>query len=452
MSVESGSIEDCIRRNKQLESELLREQLQSSRISNSRRNLLASSRSFLIELTDDLKVRKHQGAVAVLGPVSRGQHIRDVFKTDEALEYFSGFIRLHGIMLAAADGVDPASWIPAYPLPSDLPAGLTAWAELPRSGWKKNPEEVESVDDGEMESYLMSQREIIRETDDFRIEYDAISRAKEPCDLSVVTGVAVPEGTDDVEGYRPDRDGYCFAVGAVRNQALMIQRSGEALAEVPGLPVEPGREYHFRMEKLGGVLTLSIDGRELCRGVDFLPLRGRGFIGFYSCAEGQTFRNLRVWTRASCLPQEALDLISRLRAQKLRYPGPPALYLEPTCLFNRRFLIKDVTDIVEQREKLKESQILAEKMDTLLHLASGAAHELNQPLTLLTGYLDLILKHPPRHAAVPVSQEELQTLKEATGSIAGIVAKMGSLHRYKTRPYIDDRHILDIDGSASSNR
>jgi PAS domain S-box-containing protein len=109
------------------------------------------------------------------------------------------------------------------------------------------------------------------------------------------------------------------------------------------------------------------------------------------------------------------------------------------------------TDIREQlrmesslqraQEELRER----EKGLALAELAGTTAHELNQPLTAVIGYSELLLK---QLSADAVHREAAEVILDQAQRMAGIVQKIGKITRYETRSYVGDTKILDLDKSA----
>jgi PAS domain S-box-containing protein len=109
------------------------------------------------------------------------------------------------------------------------------------------------------------------------------------------------------------------------------------------------------------------------------------------------------------------------------------------------------TDIREQlrmesslqtaQEELRER----EKGLALAELAGTTAHELNQPLTAVIGYAELLLRQVKDDAA---HRPAAEVILEQAQRMAGIVQKIGKITRYETRSYVGDAKILDLDKSA----
>jgi signal transduction histidine kinase len=91
---------------------------------------------------------------------------------------------------------------------------------------------------------------------------------------------------------------------------------------------------------------------------------------------------------------------------------------------------------------------LSEKQALLAELAGATAHELNQPLTSVMGYADLLIRkldpQSPGYRAAQVIQDQAQRMAE-------IVRKIGKLTRYETKSYVGEQRILDLDRASEDS-
>jgi signal transduction histidine kinase len=82
-----------------------------------------------------------------------------------------------------------------------------------------------------------------------------------------------------------------------------------------------------------------------------------------------------------------------------------------------------------------------------VELAGAAAHELNQPLTSVIGYAELLrrkLEHEPQlssAAAVIIRESE---------RMAEIVRKVGKITKYETKSYVGGAKILDLEKASGT--
>ena len=83
-----------------------------------------------------------------------------------------------------------------------------------------------------------------------------------------------------------------------------------------------------------------------------------------------------------------------------------------------------------------------------VELAGAAAHELNQPLTSVMGYAQVLLRKLPPDS---VHQPAVRTILEESDRMAAIVRKLGSLTRYETKTYVGGAQIIDLDRSAQES-
>lgn len=111
-------------------------------------------------------------------------------------------------------------------------------------------------------------------------------------------------------------------------------------------------------------------------------------------------------------------------------------------------IFTDVRDKLRMEARLSSAQQELrehEKSLALAELAGTTAHELNQPLTGVIGYADLLIRQldacSPLYGAAQVILAESQRM-------AGIVRKIGKITRYETRSYLGGTKILDLDKAA----
>ncbi|MET0413671.1 MAG: histidine kinase dimerization/phospho-acceptor domain-containing protein, partial [Polyangiaceae bacterium] len=86
-----------------------------------------------------------------------------------------------------------------------------------------------------------------------------------------------------------------------------------------------------------------------------------------------------------------------------------------------------------------------ERSLALAELAGTTAHELNQPLTGVIGYAELLLKRLEHDSPLRGAAETI--LSEAE-RMAEIVRKIGKITKYETRSYLGGVNILDLEKSA----
>jgi len=113
-------------------------------------------------------------------------------------------------------------------------------------------------------------------------------------------------------------------------------------------------------------------------------------------------------------------------------------------------IFSDLRDRLRIEQRLEQAQQrlqLSEKQALVAELAGAAAHELNQPLTSILGYGQLIVRQSetdaPHLRAVNVILREGERMAE-------IVKKIGRITKLETKEYVGETAILDLDKAASS--
>jgi PAS domain S-box-containing protein len=113
-------------------------------------------------------------------------------------------------------------------------------------------------------------------------------------------------------------------------------------------------------------------------------------------------------------------------------------------------IFSDLRDRLRMEERLATAQeklAISEKQAVAVELAGAAAHELNQPLTSVMGYAQMLMRKlgpGANEALLP----NVKTILDEADRMATIVRKLGSLTRYETKSYVGGAQILDIDRSA----
>lgn len=106
---------------------------------------------------------------------------------------------------------------------------------------------------------------------------------------------------------------------------------------------------------------------------------------------------------------------------------------------------RDLTDRQLAEERSRES----ERLTTLLQIAGGAAHEINQPLTAILGYAEMVMSLLPEDDPVHSYQKHIAT---AAMRISDTIKQMQAVREYRTRPYASGHHIVDFRQSASPDQ
>lgn len=111
----------------------------------------------------------------------------------------------------------------------------------------------------------------------------------------------------------------------------------------------------------------------------------------------------------------------------------------------------DLRELVRMEAQLAATQEALRTRETqalIAELAGAAAHELNQPLTSVLGYAEMILRRVD--PASPV-REAAAIIRGEAERMAEIVKKIGTITRYETKPYVGGAKIIDLDRSSGGD-
>jgi PAS domain S-box-containing protein len=118
---------------------------------------------------------------------------------------------------------------------------------------------------------------------------------------------------------------------------------------------------------------------------------------------------------------------------------------EPSAIV---LIFADLRDRIRVEERLAEAQkklAFTEEQGVLAELAGTAAHELNQPLTSMMAYAELLLRQSEPESSGAKAARVL--IREAE-RMAEIVRKIGKITRYETTSYVGHQKIFDLDRAA----
>lgn len=109
-----------------------------------------------------------------------------------------------------------------------------------------------------------------------------------------------------------------------------------------------------------------------------------------------------------------------------------------------RGVIRDITDWKKMQEALRKT----ENTQVLIQTAGAAAHEINQPLTAIVGFTELLLM---RKTLDPYTRDKLEKIYNSSKNIDDIIKKMQNIHHYAIKSYPCGQKIVDFDESIKPN-
>ena len=125
-----------------------------------------------------------------------------------------------------------------------------------------------------------------------------------------------------------------------------------------------------------------------------------------------------------------------LSAAMIYEHGEPSATVGIFTDLREKLLAEERLAQVQKKLEVSEKQVL------LAELAGTAAHELNQPLTSVMGYGELLIRRLP--AGTP-ERNAAQVIMQEAERMANLVRKIGKITRYETKSYVGDQRILDLD-------
>lgn len=104
--------------------------------------------------------------------------------------------------------------------------------------------------------------------------------------------------------------------------------------------------------------------------------------------------------------------------------------------------MREVINAQEKLQELSENLEMARKKAFAAALAGTAAHEMNQPLQSIMGYVELLIR---RTKEGTMEHKYLVTINQECERMAQIIRNIANLTKYKIREYVGSAKIIDID-------
>jgi signal transduction histidine kinase len=128
-----------------------------------------------------------------------------------------------------------------------------------------------------------------------------------------------------------------------------------------------------------------------------------------------------------------------------------ALILEENQPVGSVGIFTDLRERMRMEQKLAQAQeqiLQQERQAIIAELAGAAAHELNQPLTSIMGYAELLKR---KLAADSASANAAEVIFNEAERMAEIVRKIGKITKYETKSYVGRARILDLDKATETD-
>ncbi len=111
----------------------------------------------------------------------------------------------------------------------------------------------------------------------------------------------------------------------------------------------------------------------------------------------------------------------------------------------RRQAVEERLALEARLAKAQDQLTPTERQTIVAELAGTAAHELNQPLTSILGYAELIRRRLTQAQDI----RALDIIIREAERMADVVRKLAHINEYKTKDYVGDQRILDLDSASS---
>lgn len=115
---------------------------------------------------------------------------------------------------------------------------------------------------------------------------------------------------------------------------------------------------------------------------------------------------------------------------------------------NNEDMVLFIMEDISYKKKIIHEESVQERLIGVLETAGAACHELNQPLQVLSANIEFLEANLDK----PEKREKLlNRINDSIDKLGSITKKLSQITKYKTKKYIKDKNILDIESSAPSD-
>lgn len=188
-----------------------------------------------------------------------------------------------------------------------------------------------------------------------------------------------------------------------------------------------------------GVITYANPAAQRILGKQEWELIGRQFTDGFSGRPLQDVQNtLSELLRSSTVTSRNVTGSRENREYELRFSS----VIRDNALIGITVVATDITE----KAMLENERLLRERLVGVIEMAGAAAHELNQPLAVISGHAQLLLKNSP-HMEETVLRR-IRTILEQVERLGRLTGKFTNIVTYKTKDFGRNIKIVDIEKSS----
>ena len=217
--------------------------------------------------------------------------------------------------------------------------------------------------------------------------------------------------------HRESEERYRLAIERSGDGVVMVRDKGYFYVNQRFLDIF---EYDSRDEVLGKPLTINVHPDDKERVVNIFEKRQKG----ESVPGRYEFKGIKKNGESVFIEVSVAGIAYHKKPASLAY-------------------MRDITD----RIRIEEQKLYSAKLESALEMAGAVCHELNQPLQIISGSVDILLRGEAKNGQV----KRLDTIKEQTFRMGTITKKLMGFKEYSTRDYVGKTKIFDLDEKNDRN-